>query len=187
MYAIGSWAELLANPWNSSVWDGSSLTVSSTHPSGGRSKYVYSFVWRVEDHLIQDISKMMHTLLKDVEAVFLGFSNVCASAGKDGCKLVTLLRIGATGEEIKRLIEEAHDVSNTLRFCYAPLPYPQCDPQVALKVWLTNPAKSIVEPRQLKRGYTFVASRNPTRVHRHAIHSPGLYHLIRPGVLELYR
>jgi hypothetical protein len=54
----------------------------------------------------------MHRLLADAEAVFLGFSNACASAGKDGCKLITLLHKDATGEEIKRLIEDSHDVSD---------------------------------------------------------------------------
>lgn len=70
------------------------------------------FTWTIGDHLTQDISKLMHTLLKDAEAAFLGFSNACASAGKDDCKLVTLLHPHATGEEVKRLIEDSHDVGN---------------------------------------------------------------------------
>ena len=52
----------------------------------------------------------MHTLLTDAEAAFLGFSNSCASAGRDGCKLLNLLHKGATGAEVKRLIEDSHDV-----------------------------------------------------------------------------
>lgn len=71
--------------------------------------------------------ELMHTLLADTEAVFLGFSNGCAAAGKNGCKLVTLLHEGATGEEIKRFIEDAHDL--------------------ALKVWLKKPSKAIVNPQ----------------------------------------
>lgn len=59
---------------------------------------------------MRDISKMMHTLLKDSEAAFLGFSKNCAATGKNGCKLISLLHDNATGEEIKRLIEDAHDV-----------------------------------------------------------------------------
>ena len=55
---------------------------------------------------------MTYTRLTDTEAVFLGFSNACASAGEEGCKLLTLLHEGATGEEVKRFIEDSRDVSN---------------------------------------------------------------------------
>jgi hypothetical protein len=54
----------------------------------------------------------MYTLLTDAEDVFLGFSNACASAGEEDCKLITLLHKDATGEEVKRFIEDSHDVSN---------------------------------------------------------------------------
>lgn len=100
----------------------------------------------------------MHTLITDAEAVFLGFSNVCASAGKDGCKLVTLLHSDPTGEEVKRLIEDSHDVGNRLGSGRA-TPLPRYDSQLALKVFLTNPAKSVVDPRQMKRGSAFVTLR----------------------------
>ena len=54
----------------------------------------------------------MYTLLKDVEAVFLGFGDACVSAGKEDCKLLNLLHNDATGEEVKRLIEDSHDVGD---------------------------------------------------------------------------
>ena len=63
----------------------------------------------------------MHTLLKDAEASFLGFSNACTAAGEEGCKLITLLHKGATGAQVKRLIEDSHDVCNRPGLS-APLP-----------------------------------------------------------------
>jgi len=66
----------------------------------------------VGDRLTDNVPKLMYSLLTDVEAVFLGFSNTCASAGRDGCKLLTLLHKDATGEEVKRFIEDSHDVGN---------------------------------------------------------------------------
>jgi hypothetical protein len=60
----------------------------------------------------------MYTLLTDAEATFSGFSEVCASAGEDGCKILALLDKGATGEEVKRLIEDAHDVRNQPGLCF---------------------------------------------------------------------
>jgi len=72
----------------------------------------------------------VYTLLKDAEATFLGFSNSCASAGENRCKLLTLLHKDATGEEVKRLIEDSHDL--------------------ALKVWLRNPLdEGVVDPKQI--------------------------------------
>ena len=54
----------------------------------------------------------MYDMLTDAEAAFLGFGNACASTGRDGCKLLTLLHEDATGKEVKRLIEDSHDVGN---------------------------------------------------------------------------
>ena len=64
---------------------------------------------------------MSYTLLTDTEVVFLGFSDACASAGEEGCKLLTLLHEGATGEEVKRFIEDSRDVSNQLASLRLPL------------------------------------------------------------------
>ncbi|KAF9645676.1 alpha/beta-hydrolase [Thelephora ganbajun] len=74
--------------------------------------------------------ELMYSLLTDTEAVFLGFSNACASAGRDGCRLLTLLHKDATGEEVKRFIEDSHDL--------------------ALEILLTRPDKAVVDPRQIK-------------------------------------
>lgn len=72
------------------------------------------FPYITGDRLTRNASKLMHSMLTDVETVFLGFSNTCASAGRAGCKLLALLHQGATGEEVKRLIEDSHDVGNQL-------------------------------------------------------------------------
>jgi hypothetical protein len=110
MYADVRGLESLADLRNSSVWGELSSTGSLTHLSGERLKCVGSFAHTVGDHLTRNVSKLMHTLLTDAEAVFLGFGNACASAGRTGCKLLTLLHKGATGEDVKRLIEDSHDV-----------------------------------------------------------------------------
>ncbi|KAF9782870.1 hypothetical protein BJ322DRAFT_180338 [Thelephora terrestris] len=73
--------------------------------------------------------ELMYTLLTDAEDVFLGFSNACASAGEEDCKLITLLHKDATGEEVKRFIEDSHDL--------------------ALKIWLTEPDETVVSPQYL--------------------------------------
>ena len=98
----------------------------------------------------------------DVEDAFLGFSNACASAGRVGCKLLTLTHDGATGKEVKRFIEDSHDVSNhpnTLSGVFA-----QCNTRLVLKVLLTKPDKAIVNPGQIKSEPTFIAFSNYTRV-----------------------
>lgn len=104
---------LLADPYNFSAWGESSLMESLTHLSGGRSKYVRFFAYTIGDRLTRNLSKLIHTLLTDAEAVFLGFSNACVSAGRVDCKLLTLLHKHATGEEVKRFIEDSHDVGNS--------------------------------------------------------------------------
>jgi len=83
----------------------------------------------VVDPFVWGKVELMHTLLTDAEAAFLGFGNACASAGLGGCKLLTLLHMGATGEEVKRFIEDSHDL--------------------ALKIWLAEPDKAVVHPRDL--------------------------------------
>ena len=97
------------------------MTGSLTHLSGERSKYVGSFAYIVGGRLTRNLSKLMYTHLTDAEVVFLGFGNACASAGRANCKLLTLLHKGATGEEVKRLIEDSHDVGNQPG---ASLPFP---------------------------------------------------------------
>ena len=62
--------------------------------------------------IVLKVSKLMHTALTDIEAVFLGFGSACASAGRIGCKLLKLLHEDATGEEVKHFIEDSYDVGN---------------------------------------------------------------------------
>lgn len=100
------------------------MTESLTHLSGGRSKYVGSFAHIVGDRLTHNLPKLMHTMLTDIETVFLGFGDACASAGRAGCKLLTLLHKGATGEDVKHLIEDSHDVGNQPG---PSLPFPDLD------------------------------------------------------------
>ena len=101
--------------------------------------------------------ELVHTLLTDVEAAFLGFSDSCASAGRDSCKLLTLLHEGAAGEEVKRFIEDSYDVGNQ-HGTYGSFSYPGYGTQLALKIFLTKPAKAVVDPRQMKCRSTFTAS-----------------------------
>jgi len=84
----------------------------------------------VVDPFVWGKVELMHTLLTDAEAAFLGFGNACASAGLGGCKLLTLLHMGATGEEVKRFIEDSYDL--------------------ALKIFLTKPAEDVVNPLEIK-------------------------------------
>ena len=114
MYADDRGFESSADPCNSSAWGELSLTESLTRLSGERSKYVGSFARPARDRLVLNISKLMYTTLTDTEAVFLGFGNACASAGRAGCKLLKLLHEDATGEEVKRFIEDSYDVGNQL-------------------------------------------------------------------------
>jgi len=126
----------------------------------------------------------MHTLLTDVEAAFLGFSNSCVSAGRDRCKLLTLLHEGATGEEVKRFIEDSHDVGDQPCACYVGLfADPGCGTQLALKILLTKPAEGIVDPRQMKCMSTFTVPLISYKGSSTAIYSPDLSHLIHSGNL----
>jgi hypothetical protein len=124
MYTDAHELELLADPRNSSAWGELSLMESLTHLPGERSKYVGSFTHTIEGCLTCVVSKLVHTLLMDTEAVFSGFSNAYASAGRTRCKLLTLLHKGVTGEEVRRLIKDSHDVGNQP---WASLSFPDLD------------------------------------------------------------
>lgn len=117
MYVNHLGLERLINPCNFSAWDESLSTESPTHPSGGRLKSVVFFVYAIRNDLTRGALKLEYNRLTDAEAAFLGFSNACASAGRDGCKLLTLLRKNATGKEVKRFIEDSHDVGNQPGSC----------------------------------------------------------------------
>ena len=128
----------------------------------------------------------MHTLLTDAEAAFLGFSNSCTTAGRNGCKLLTLLHEGATGEGVKRFIEDSYDVGDQPATCWS-FAYPGYDTQLALKIFLTKPAEVTVDPRQMKCGSTFTAYLKSYNGSTIAVYSPDFCHLVRSGDLEPYR
>ena len=52
----------------------------------------------------------LRTLLADAEKTYSAFTNACAASGKAGCKLVELVGDGATGQDILKLLDDAHDV-----------------------------------------------------------------------------
>jgi hypothetical protein len=52
----------------------------------------------------------LRTSLTDSEKTYSGFSDACAASGKAGCKLVELVGDGAKGQDITKLLDDAHDV-----------------------------------------------------------------------------
>ena len=52
----------------------------------------------------------LRTSLADAEKTYSAFTNACAASGKAGCKLVELVGDGATGQDILKLLDDAHDV-----------------------------------------------------------------------------
>jgi len=113
--------------------------------------------------------------------VFLGFSDACASTGS--CRLLKLLHNGATGEEVKRLIEDAHDVSSHPYFFFS-CPFSETNIQLALKVFLTKPTEDIVYPGLIRCKLTFTASPNHIRVFTNWVYSPDTCQLVRARDLE---
>ena len=52
----------------------------------------------------------MRTSLVDSEKTFSGLTDACAAAGKAGCKLIEFTGDGASGDDVKALLTNAHDV-----------------------------------------------------------------------------
>ena len=50
----------------------------------------------------------------DAEKTYSGLTDGCAKAGKAGCKLIEITGDGATGDDVKTLIDTSHDVPNFL-------------------------------------------------------------------------
>ena len=48
--------------------------------------------------------------LADAEKTYSGLTDGCAAAGRAGCKLIEFTGDGASGEDVKNLIIDAHDV-----------------------------------------------------------------------------
>ena len=56
----------------------------------------------------------MEPLLADAEKTYSGLTDGCAKAGRAGCKLIEITGDDATGDDVKTLIEIAHDVLDFL-------------------------------------------------------------------------
>ena len=52
----------------------------------------------------------LHSSLTDTEKTYSGLTDGCAAAGRAGCKLVEIVGDGASGDDVKNLINDAHDV-----------------------------------------------------------------------------
>ena len=53
---------------------------------------------------------MLQSSLVDTEDTYSGLTSACAAAGRVGCKLVEITGDGASGDDVKALINNAHDV-----------------------------------------------------------------------------
>ena len=57
---------------------------------------------------------MLHSALVDTEKTYTGLGDACVKAGKAGCKLVELTGDNVSGDAIKTLLNDAHDVIGPL-------------------------------------------------------------------------
>ena len=55
----------------------------------------------------------LRSFLVDTEKTYSGLTDGCAAAGRAGCKLIEITGDGATGDDVKNLINDAHDVINS--------------------------------------------------------------------------
>ena len=54
--------------------------------------------------------QMLRRSLVDTEKTFSGLTDGCAAAGRAGCKLIELTGDNANGDDVKALLNHAHDV-----------------------------------------------------------------------------
>ena len=54
--------------------------------------------------------QLLHSALTDTEKTYSGLTDGCAAAGRAGCKLVEFIGDFASGDDVKNLINDAHDV-----------------------------------------------------------------------------
>ena len=52
--------------------------------------------------------------LQDSEKTYSGLADACAAAGRAGCKLVELTGDNASGDDVKALLNYAHDVVSSV-------------------------------------------------------------------------
>ena len=53
---------------------------------------------------------MLHSLLADTEKTYSGLGDACVKAGKAGCKLIELTGDNVSGDAVKTLLNDAHNV-----------------------------------------------------------------------------
>ena len=53
---------------------------------------------------------MLQTSLVDTEKTYSGLTDGCATAGRAGCKLIEFTGDNASGDDVKALLNYAHDV-----------------------------------------------------------------------------
>jgi hypothetical protein len=58
--------------------------------------------------------QFFQTALADSEKTYSGFTDGCAKAGRAGCKLIEITGDNATGDDVKTLIDNSHDVVDFL-------------------------------------------------------------------------
>ena len=55
--------------------------------------------------------QFLHFALDSTEKTYSGLTDGCAASGRAGCKLVEITGDGASGDDVKDLINYAHDVT----------------------------------------------------------------------------
>jgi hypothetical protein len=55
-------------------------------------------------------NQFLSSSLVDTEKTYSGLTDACAAAGKAGCRLVELTGDNASGDDVKTLLNNAHDV-----------------------------------------------------------------------------
>jgi hypothetical protein len=59
-------------------------------------------------------NQILRSFLADTEETYSGLTDGCAAAGRAGCKLIEITGDNASGDDVKALINNAHDVTNFL-------------------------------------------------------------------------
>ena len=58
--------------------------------------------------------QFLRSSLQDTEGTFSALTDGCAKAGRDSCKLIEIIGNNATGDDVKTLVNYAHDVTGFL-------------------------------------------------------------------------
>ena len=54
--------------------------------------------------------QLLYSSLADTEKTYSGLTDGCAKAGRAGCKLIEFIGDNASGDDVKALLDYAHDV-----------------------------------------------------------------------------